>query len=112
MLDLQGDSLEMIWLHEEVSRFTSFSMKGALKALLIPHMTQIDGNYFVMGKVPNLYMARKDKVRSLGWNKNIRMMDYQDFFWRAAGNLVSVLALETEVFHHHTPFQRHYQKYR
>lgn len=97
---------------EEVSRFTSFSMKGAPKPLLIPHMTQIDGNHFVMGKVPNLYVARTDKVRSIGWDENIRMLDHQDFFWRASGNLVSVIALGTAVFHYHNPFQRHYQKYR
>ena len=97
---------------EEVSRFTSFSMKGAPKPLRIPHMTQIDGNHFVMGKVPNLYVARTDKVRSIGWDENIRMMDHQDFFWRAAGNLVSVIALGTAVFHYHNPFQWHYQKYR
>lgn len=65
---------------EEVSRFTSFSMKGAPKPLRIPHMTQIDGNHFVMGKVPNLYVARTDKVRSIGWDENIRMLDHQDFF--------------------------------
>lgn len=87
-------------------------MEGAPKPLLIPHMTQIDGNHFVMGKVPNLYVARADKVRSIGWDENIRMMDHQDFFWRAAGNLVSVIALGTAVFHYHNPFQRHYQKYR
>lgn len=97
---------------EEVSKFTSFSMKGAPKPLRIPHMTQIDGNHFVMGKVPNLYVARTDKVRSIGWDENIRMLDHQDFFWRAAGNLVSVIALGTAVFHYHNPFQRHYQKYR
>lgn len=97
---------------EEVSRFTTFSMKGAPKPLRIPHMTQIDGNHFVMGKVPNLYVARTDKVRSIGWDENIRMLDHQDFFWRAAGNLVSVIALGTAVFHYHNPFQRHYQKYR
>ena len=38
---------------EEVSRFTSFSMKGAPKPLLIPHMTQIDGNHFVI--IPGLF---------------------------------------------------------
>lgn len=97
---------------EEVSRFTSFSMEGAPKPLLIPHMTQIDGNHFVMGKVPNLYVARTDKVRSIGWDESIRMLDHQDFFWRAAGNLVSVIALGTAVFHYHNPFHRHYQKYR
>lgn len=95
-----------------VSRFTSFNMKGAPKPLRIPHMTQIDGNHFVMGKVPNLYVARTEKVRQIGWDENIRMMDHQDFFWRAAGNLVSVIALGTAVFHYHNPFQRYYQKYR
>ena len=64
---------------EEVSRFTLFSMKGASKPLRIPHMKQIDGNHFVMGKVPNLYVARTDKVRSIGWDENIRMLDHQDF---------------------------------
>lgn len=97
---------------EEVSKFTSFSMRGAPKPLRIPHMTQIDGNHFVMGKVPNLYVARTDKVRSVGWDENLRMLDHQDFFWRAAGNLVSVIALGTAVFHYHNPFQKHYQKYR
>ena len=97
---------------KEVSKFTSFSMKGAPKPLRIPHMTQIDGNHFVLGKVPNLYVARTEKVRSIGWDESIRMMDHQDFFWRAAGNLVSVIALGTAVFHYHNPFQRHYQKYR
>lgn len=55
---------------KEVSKFTSFSMKGGPKPLRIPHMTQIDGNHFVMGKVPNLYVARTDKVRSIGWDEN------------------------------------------
>lgn len=95
-----------------VSRFTSFSMKGTPKPLLIPHMTQIDGNHFVMGKIPNLYVARTEKLRSIGWDENLRIMDHQDFFWRAAGNLVTVIALGTAVFHYHNPFQRYYQKYR
>lgn len=67
-------------LDDVVSRFTSFSMKDAPKQLLIPHMMRIDGKHFVMGKVPNLYVARTDKVREIGWDDNIRMMDHQDFF--------------------------------
>lgn len=97
---------------EAVSAFTAFSMKDAPKPLCIPHMTQIDGNHFVLGKVPNLFLVRTDKLRSIGWDDNIRMIDHQDFFWRAAGNLVSVIALGTAVFHYHNPFHRHYQKYR
>ena len=103
---------ESLTKNKEVSKFTSFSMRGSPKPLRIPHMTQIDGNHFVMGKVPNLYVARTDKVRSIGWDENLRMLDHQDFFWRAAGNLVSVIALGTAVFHYHNPFQKHYQKYR
>ena len=94
-----------------VSEFTRFSMKDAPKPLLIPHMTQIDGNHFAMGKVPNLYVARTEKVRSIGWDNNIRMLDHQDFFWRASGNLVTVITLGTAVFHYHNPFQRYYQQF-
>lgn len=65
-----------------------------------------------MGKIPNLYVARTEKLRSIGWDENLRIMDHQDFFWRAAGNLVTVIALGTAVFHYHNPFQRYYQKYR
>lgn len=97
---------------EAVSEFTRFSMSDAPKQLLIPHMTQIDGNHFVMGKVPNLFVARTEKIRSIGWDNNIRMMDHSDFFWRAAGHLVTVIALGTAVFHYHNPFQRHYQRFR
>lgn len=31
-----------------ISTFSKFSMAGAPKLLKIPHMTQIDGNHFVM----------------------------------------------------------------
>ena len=96
----------------EVSTFTGFTMSDARKPLKIPHMTQIDGTHFVMAKVPNILLARTDKIRSIGWDNNIRMLDHQNFFWRAAGNLVTVIALETVVFHYHNPFDKHYQKYR
>lgn len=75
-------------------------------------MTRVDGNHFVMGKVPNVYVARTDKIRSIGWDSNIRMMDHQDFFWRASGNLVTTIALGTAVFHYHNPFDRYYQRFR
>lgn len=41
-----------------ISTFTKFNMAGAPKPLKLPHMTQIDGNHFVMGKVPNIYVPR------------------------------------------------------
>ncbi len=44
-------------------------------------MTQIDGNHFVMGKVPNIILVRTEQLRKVGWDDQIRMMDHQDFFW-------------------------------
>lgn len=108
-------ALRAIWCvdpDKAVSEYTVFNMQGAPKPLCIPHMTQIDGNHFVLGKVPNRYVARTKKIREVGWDENIRMLDHHDFFWRAAGNLVSVIALGTAVFHYHNPFQHRYHKYR
>lgn len=50
---------------QDVSRFTSFSMRGAPMPLRIPHMTQIDGNHFVMGKVPNIILVRTEQLRKV-----------------------------------------------
>lgn len=108
-------ALTAIWCVDPdkvVSEYAVYNMQGAPKPLSIPHMTQIDGNHFVLGKVPNRYVARTEKIRSVGWDDNIRMLDHHDFFWRAAGNLVSVIALGTAVFHYHNPFQKYYHKYR
>lgn len=97
---------------EAVRDYIRFSMKNAPKPLLIPHMTRVDDNHIVMGKVPNLYVARTDKIRSIGWDSNIRMLDHQDFFWKSSGNLVTAIALGTAVFHYHNPFDRYYQQFR
>lgn len=40
---------------EAVSEFTRFSMKDAPKPLLIPHMTRVDGNHFVIPFKGGLY---------------------------------------------------------
>ena len=88
------------------------SMYRAPKPLKIPHMTQIDRTHIVVGKPPNIFLARTDKVREVGWDDNIRMMDHKEFFIRAAGNLAATIAADTVIFHCHNPFDRKYQKYR
>lgn len=88
------------------------TMSRAPKTLRIPHMTHIDKNHIVLGKVTNVFLARTDKVKEIGWDDNIRMIDHNEFFMRAAGNLVSVLSTDTAVFHYHNPYASHYQKYR
>ena len=44
------------------------------KPLKIPHKTQIDSSHCVLGKVPNIFIARTEKVREKGYDDNIRMI--------------------------------------
>lgn len=82
------------------------------KPLLLPHMTKLDGSHIVVAKSQNTYLARTDKIRLIGWDDNIRMIDHNEFFYRAAGVIVSVIAPEAVLFHRHNPFEGEYTKYR
>ena len=115
-LDLIGfGHTTAIRLHSPEFNFKEYyksSMKDALRPLKIPHKTKIDDTHIVLGKVANLYIARTDKIREVGFDPNIRMIDHHEFFWRAAGIITSAIAKDTVVFHRHNPYQRHYQSYR
>lgn len=87
-------------------------MNYAPKPLKIPHMTKIDDTYCVLGKTPNTFIIRTDKYKEIGYDDNIRMIDHNEFFFRAAGNLVSVLDTTAFVVHYHNRFDVNYQKYR
>lgn len=87
-------------------------MQEALKPLKIPHLTKIDETHFVVGKTANIFLARSDKLKEIGWDDNIRILDHNDFFVRAAGNIVSVINPTTAIFHYHNQFDNNYQQYR
>ena len=97
---------------ESAKLYYGQSMNRAPKALLIPHMTPIDKEHIVVGKVPNIFLARTDKIKAIGYDDQIRMIDHNEFFMRAAGHIVSVMNPYTAVFHYHNMFDRNYQKYR
>lgn len=87
-------------------------MKYAPKPLKIPHMTKIDDAYCVLGKTPNTFIVRTDKYKEIGYDNNIRMIDHNEFFFRAAGNMVSVLDMKAFVIHYHNRYDMHYERYR
>ena len=87
-------------------------MNYAPKKLLIPHMTEIDETHVVVGKSPNTFVARTDKIKEIGYDDNIRMIDHNEFFYRAAGNIVSVLDKSAFVLHFRDRFDMHYNEYR
>ena len=87
-------------------------MDYAPNKLLIPHMTEIDDTHIVVGKSPNTFVARTEKLKEIGYDDNIRMIDHNEFFFRAAGNMVSVLDKTAFVLHYRNRFDMHYNKYR
>lgn len=100
------------WRENTVRSFARFTMENAPKALKIPHWTWLDETHVVCGKVPNIFIARTEPYRALGYDDNIRMIDHHEFFFRAAGNLVSVLSTECFVAHNHCPFDHEYRLHR
>ena len=66
----------------------------------------------MVGKAPNTFVARTDKIKEIGYDDNIRMIDYNEFFYRAAGNIVSVLDKTAFVLHFRNWFDSHYNQYR
>ena len=81
------------------------------KDLIIPAGTEIDG-HIVAYKGANCFVARTDKVKEVGYDPNIRMNDHHEFFYRAAGVIVTVLDPHSFAFHWHNRFNRAYNKYR
>ena len=81
------------------------------KELIIPAGTMID-DYSVVYKAPNCFLARTEKLRLVGYDPSIRMIDHHEFFYRAAGAIVSVQDPHSYVFHCHNRFDREYRKYR
>lgn len=97
---------------KRAKKYFLFSMSNAPKKLLIPHLKKIDGEHIVSGKTPNVFLARTEKYRSIGYDDNIRMNDHHEFFYRAAGNIVSAMDTTAFVFHYHNWFDGHYAKFR
>ena len=95
-----------------LEKYYNQTMSYAPKKLKIPHMTKIDATHRVLAKGPNVYLARTNALKKIGYDDNIRMIDHDEFFYRAAGNIVGVVAEETRIFHRHNPFDSKYLKYR
>ena len=106
------DALRSPSLKNSIRQYFGISMIGAPLRLKLPHGTRIDANHIVLGKVPNILLARAESIRKVGWDDNIRMIDHHDFFFRAAGVLVSAISTDSLVFHNHNIFSPKYNRYR
>lgn len=99
-------------LKEVAELFYKQPMNYTPKKLLISHLTAIDETHIVVAKSPNIFVARTEKIKEIGYDDNIRMIDHNEFFYRAAGNIVSVLDKTAFVLHFRNWFDTHYNQYR
>lgn len=115
-IDLVGvQALPLLHLgksEQYAKEYIPHSMDQAPKKLRIPHLTRIDDDHFVVGKCANVFLCRTANIRQVGYDDQIRMIDHNEFFYRAAGNLVASMDVHAWVFHYHNRFDKEYQKYR
>ncbi|HHU11170.1 MAG TPA: glycosyltransferase, partial [Intrasporangiaceae bacterium] len=109
-VDLVGVTLVDLPVRKLVDRASSPLLPGS-GAPRIPLGTVID-DQVVVGKVAQVYLARTERLRLVGWDENLRMVDHRDFFSRASGMLVSVQHNGVLAYHAQTPFDAHYARYR
>lgn len=109
-VDLVGVTLVDLPVRKLVDRASSPLLPGS-GAPRIPLGTVID-DQVVVGKVAQVYLARTERLRLVGWDENLRMVDHRDFFSRASGVLVSVQHDGVVAYHAQTPFDAKYARYR
>jgi hypothetical protein len=66
------------------------------------------GGFVVAGKVPNFFIARRERLALVDWDRNVRRIDHADFFTRALGVLTTVYNPELKCLHARTPFAQEY----
>ena len=108
-VDLVGFQVTRLNRKRLTERYRRIRMNKQLK---IPAGTIIDGKE-VIYKPANVYLVRTESLRRIGYDPNIRMLDHHEFFYRAAGDLVSVMDLKAHVMHCHNWFESSdYDRYR
>lgn len=109
---LQFTAPEFRSLKKELQLHYAQKLEYAPLPQIIPHMTELNQDYIVVAKPPNAFIGRSDSIKEIGYDPNIRMIDHNEFFYRAAGHIVSVVSKSSYVFHYHNLFDGHYLKYR
>jgi glycosyltransferase involved in cell wall biosynthesis len=64
------------------------------------------GGLVVHAKVPNFFVGRTERVLSVGWTEELKVLEHAEFFWRAWGELTTVHDPSWRVLHARNPFDR------
>jgi glycosyltransferase involved in cell wall biosynthesis len=66
------------------------------------------GGLTVVDKVPNFYVARRDRLALVPWDPQLKRIEHADFFTRALGVLTTVFNPDLRCLHARTPFHTEY----
>jgi glycosyltransferase involved in cell wall biosynthesis len=66
----------------------------------------------VLDKVPNFFIARTERLKLVGWQSELKLIEHGDFFARARGILTTVFNPNLKCLHAQTPFDLNYRQYR
>jgi glycosyltransferase involved in cell wall biosynthesis len=66
------------------------------------------GGLVVCEKVPNFFVARRDRLALVPWDPRLKRMEHADFFTRALGVLTTVFNPHLKALHARTPFDADY----
>jgi glycosyltransferase involved in cell wall biosynthesis len=70
------------------------------------------GGLTVCAKVPNFFLARRDRLALVPWDPQLKRMEHADFFTRALGVLTTVFNPDVKCLHARTPFNVEYMQRR
>lgn len=93
------------------SDYSKVSLHPTSLAPILPAGSEV-GGLPVYDKVPNFFIARTERLKLVGWDKQLKKIEHADFFTRAKGVLVTVFNNRFKVLHAQTPFDTEYMKIR
>ena len=100
-VDLAAVQMTNRWPKIRAAEYRKIRMN---KRLIIPAGMMIEGREVVY-KAPNVFLARTESLKKVGYDPNIRMIDHHEFFLRAAGQIVCVQDAHRFVMHCHNLFE-------
>lgn len=68
------------------------------------------GGLTVMDKVANFFIAQTERLKLVGWDTQLKLMEHAEFFTRARGILTTVYNPQMRCLHVRTPFDKVYMK--
>jgi hypothetical protein len=107
-IDLMGGSLiDLPFYRRRRSADAPDTIFPTRRSAVLPIGAYVEGLQ-VRAKVPNFFIARRERLALVPWDPQLKRMEHADFFTRAFGVLTTVLNPELECLHARTPFNAEY----